>query len=1329
MAPQHMPFGIHGIDAPFPQRILLDSYRPVSQILSVDADEFRRDVAAHPDYYLMIAGHDYLKGFAKDNVVGEMAKIKIALSKAKSSADLAAVADKLKKMAPVSEDPSNPLHGDAVSSAENKGGIKFSRSTKNTHPKTFVSSPDGSLDFGEITQDISTTIGRQPAKIRLRYGDEKEGLVHIELRHQDDIKALGFDSAIDFINEITRNFTRIHKSDKPNSRSLILVEDKGKLKFAAIQLEPSEDGEFYEIKNATPGRDDQFKNKKPLWERAGPSASSDKQTLLIPEAKADETSITDTDQNTSLSSKTDRPVSGSTVADVKSWLPKRVKRLLDAGKLKVVQSVEDLPAYLQERGTALYHAAWHGTPHDFDRFSLEHIGKGEGAQAFGYGLYFADSKGIAEYYRKGLSARDFIDLARDSYDEYSTPGDAVDEMLTNPNLSDAQKELLIALQNDDWLGFDYPHQAISAALKHPDDYDLSDETKQALANQGRLYQVELAPEQDEYLLWDKPLSEQSDKIKKALKVLGMWPRNPDDVMGGDVAVRPGDGSYEKEDRADRMHRAGIRGIKYLDATSRSGESENYNYVIFSDEDISITAKYSKLAGVEALYDGRHDQMYLVADMLNQDNLPSVLAHELLHRAEAVDPQLKAAINRFENQLDRSFKHAAAGRGSAIEKAAYRRVMDAKTPAADQAEEYRAYLVSEYSKRPDSLGGMVRKAIEDFIAAIRVALIRSGLDMGFIKSLTPADLAAMSRYGAKVASSNVKQTGENGKADRMASRSQTTREAYEKRIDELFADPQNINRNSLREIKILDRGDVLDLIGFGDLPVYVHEAHAVDDGHYNHSLTAEQWKKIPEWLENPNLVLERQSDGHLTIIAPEKSADGKAIIVALEPQAESKGRTEAKNRHLVLTAYAKDRGVMPVDKYIESGHHKPLYVNQKISPKFYLGSGVQFASEPSKIRAWNKSLKTDRDLVKYRKPPDSDKSSSGIKFSRAQNENQSIDELLGDHSESSRHELKNRAKHYLDNIIHALDGMGPLKDLPNKDDYLVKRYLTLGKLAKVDEVARGIYDAFKDAGEDQANVFEYLTNKYANPSIIKNEAIRASAVKTKKTIIDVGQKLVDRGLLDEETYDQNLGGYLPRLYLKHLLDDNIISALGTGKKPSNMGYLKSRKDIPPDVRRLILGEITHPGYLASKGYGIQMRDVALLDWLEQISENKDWVLQQSLVDWKGRKVTPLYLKAEAQRIRAQALVGWIRRQAIRLALKAVGVLLSRKRPTTLLFITLDVDNSIYAWEATIPRMGRSRLEPANYLNFASISNRYSISFSVWCAEICKRISSSPFGTTG
>src|SRR6185436_8410487 len=35
---------------------------------------------------------------------------------------------------------------------------------------------------------------------------------------------------------------------------------------------------------------------------------------------------------------------------------------------------------------AAYIEAWHGSPHDFDQFSLAHLSTGEGAQAYGHGL-------------------------------------------------------------------------------------------------------------------------------------------------------------------------------------------------------------------------------------------------------------------------------------------------------------------------------------------------------------------------------------------------------------------------------------------------------------------------------------------------------------------------------------------------------------------------------------------------------------------------------------------------------------------------------------------------------------------------------------------------------------------------------------------------------------------------------------------------------------------------------------------------------------------------------------------------------------------------------
>ena len=43
--------------------------------------------------------------------------------------------------------------------------------------------------------------------------------------------------------------------------------------------------------------------------------------------------------------------------------------------------------------------AYHGSPHDFDQFSLSKIGTGEGAQAYGHGLYFADQEQVARNYK------------------------------------------------------------------------------------------------------------------------------------------------------------------------------------------------------------------------------------------------------------------------------------------------------------------------------------------------------------------------------------------------------------------------------------------------------------------------------------------------------------------------------------------------------------------------------------------------------------------------------------------------------------------------------------------------------------------------------------------------------------------------------------------------------------------------------------------------------------------------------------------------------------------------------------------------------------------
>ena len=79
--------------------------------------------------------------------------------------------------------------------------------------------------------------------------------------------------------------------------------------------------------------------------------------------------------------------------------------------------------------------------------------------------------------------------------------------------------------------------------------------------------------------------------------------------------------------------------------------------------------------------------------------------------------------------------------------------------------------------------------------------------------------------------------------------------------------------------------------------------------------------------------------------------------------------------------------------------------------------------------------------------------------------------------------------------------------------------------------------------------------------ITNELVRGEAKRVKNLINSVGDALEARGLLDPETREAHRDAYLPRLYLKHLLSKQDWKMLGSGKKVSDMGYLKKRADIP------------------------------------------------------------------------------------------------------------------------------------------------------------------------
>ena len=165
---------------------------------------------------------------------------------------------------------------------------------------------------------------------------------------------------------------------------------------------------------------------------------------------------------------------------------------------------------------------YHGSPHKFDKFDMSKIGSGEGAQAYGHGLYLAEQEGVAKDYRKNLAYKNLRDkflgeLPQDA--DFSE----IEDLMSQGYFSPDQTRFLTELKNNDWLGFDYPSQAISAASRGKiSNYDPSPELEEAANKLGHMYEVNIAADPNAFLDWDKPLSEQSAEVREALKKSGEW---------------------------------------------------------------------------------------------------------------------------------------------------------------------------------------------------------------------------------------------------------------------------------------------------------------------------------------------------------------------------------------------------------------------------------------------------------------------------------------------------------------------------------------------------------------------------------------------------------------------------------------------------------------------------------------------------------------------------------------------------------------------------------------------------------------------------------------
>jgi hypothetical protein len=193
---------------------------------------------------------------------------------------------------------------------------------------------------------------------------------------------------------------------------------------------------------------------------------------------------------------------------------------------------------------------------------------------------------------------------------------------------------------------------------------------------------------------------------------------------------------------------------------------------------------------------------------------------------------------------------------------------------------------------------------------------------------------------------------------------------------------------------------------------------------------------------------------------------------------------------------------------------------------------------------------------------------------------------------------------------------PFKNLPDLSKFKDLRQITMGKKTNFDKEAKKFADSFRDLSQENKNkIYSYLTNREATTDDLPTE-LRGRAKEAKEAVRQLGQRLVDRGLLDRETFEANEGAYLPRKYLQYVIneDSELAGVMGGGSKVSLQNYLKKRKDIPEEVRNLLLGQIHDPSYLVAETVGTIGRDLALLDFLNAIAANTEanWVYPGEIV---------------------------------------------------------------------------------------------------------------------
>lgn len=304
----------------------------------------------------------------------------------------------------------------------------------------------------------------------------------------------------------------------------------------------------------------------------------------------------------------------------------------------------------------IYHQkAYHGSPYTFDHFDLGAIGTGEGNQAHGWGLYFAQDKKIAENYKDILGANSGEVITGKTKYKINEDGDWYDE--NTGNIIDDINPLSMALTEVLETGNS------NKAIEHLQEFIKSKEGKTAQTvisqvkrakeaikllkknefaghEQKTAFEVEI-PEDNELIDEFKNINEQPRKvqaaIRKAWKEIGYKPSALQYMSGREFYKQLASELGGEKAASEKLNSLGVKGITY------DGLVDGKCFVVFDDKAIQIINRYNQehKGSYAGAYDADRNILH-VFEAANQSTVVHESAHWWLSMLNniAADPELK-----------------------------------------------------------------------------------------------------------------------------------------------------------------------------------------------------------------------------------------------------------------------------------------------------------------------------------------------------------------------------------------------------------------------------------------------------------------------------------------------------------------------------------------------------------------------------------------------------------------------------------------------------------------------------------------------------------------